>query len=382
MKRPPKHATAVRRERRRRARRPPPGSSPGLLSPVPDTTPPRVTVLAYGPDGMVDEVVNDLQQLRDLRGKWPVIWVNVDGVDHVETVVALGDIFGLHRLALEDVVSVPQLAKVDQYGDYLFIVARMTDSMGDLGTEQIGLFLGRDFVLTFQEHPGDPFGPVRDRIRGNVGRIRSAGPDYLTYAVLDAIVDYYFPLLERLGDHLDDLEMEILRRPDRSTMGHLYRLKRELTSLRRSIWPEREVISSLMRDTPDLIDAETRVYLRDTYDHVVQTIELLEGYRDLASSLTDLYLSSMSQRTNEIMKVLTIFAAIFIPLTFIAGVYGMNFDTRVSPYNMPELDWYLGYPFALGLMAAVGLVMLGYFWRKGWLSADDGVGVTDPENEG
>ncbi|HET8656299.1 MAG TPA: magnesium/cobalt transporter CorA [Longimicrobiaceae bacterium] len=358
-------STTVRRERRR-YRRPPPGSSPGLLHPTPHVEPPRVTVLAYGPNGMTEFQVEDLGSLRTLRGQWPTIWVNVDGVEHVETVQTLGEIFNLHRLALEDVVDVPQQAKVEEYGDYLFIVARQAEMSGGLETEQIGIFLGRDFVLTFQERAGDPFEPVRERIRGNIGRIRSAGPDYLAYAVLDAIVDYYYPVLERVGDRLDGLEMEILRRPDRSTMNHLYGLKRELTILRRSIWPEREALNSLLRDPSDLIEPETRIYLRDTYDHIVQSIEIVESYRDLSSSLTDLYLSSVSQRTNEIMKVLTIFAAIFIPLTFIAGVYGMNFDPAVSPWNMPELKWFYGYPFALSLMTAVAVAMLIYFRRKGW----------------
>jgi magnesium transporter len=298
-----------------RAHRPPPGSSPGLLRSEPGAPPPRITLLAYGPDSLAESEVSGPEALAGVRGTAPVVWINVDGVGHAETVRVLGETFGLHRLALEDVMNVPQRAKVEDYGEYLFIVARMARvHEAVLDTEQIGIFLGPDFVVTFQERPGDPLDPVRERIRNRVGRIRSSGADYLAYAVLDAITDHYFPVLEELGDRLDDMEAEILRGPSRTVMTRLYGLKRDLTS-----------------------------------------------------SLTDLYLSLVGQRTNEIMKVLTIFAAIFIPLTFIAGIYGMNFDYEASPFNMPELHWFWGYPFALGLMLAVAVGMLFYFYRKGWI---------------
>lgn len=348
----------------RRTHRPPPGTSPGYLRPREGATPPRVTVLAYGPHEMTEHTVDDLQTIATMRGKWPVLWVNVDGVDHVETVRALGTIFQLHRLALEDVVNVPQRPKVEPYEDFLFIVARMTRSEAGLETEQIGIFLGRDFVLTFQERSGDPLEPVRDRIRGRIGRIRGAGPDYLAYAVLDAIVDHYFPVLEHYADRLDVLEEEILGKPDQGTMTRLYEVKRDLASLRRTVWPQRDALNTLVRDPSPLIEDETRVHIRDCYDHLVQSMELVESFRDLTASLTDLYLSIVGQRTNEIMKVLTVFAAIFIPLTFIAGVYGMNFE------NMPELHWAWGYPAALALMTTVGAGLWVYFRRKGWVGGD------------
>lgn len=364
--------------RRHTRQRLPPGTSPGTIAPDPDAPPPTVRVLAYGPHEMTEFAVDDLATVRSMRHHWPVLWVNVDGLGGAETIRELGEIFGLHRLALEDVVNVPQRDKVEEYGDHLFVVARMAMLAPQPITEQISLFLGRDFLLTFQERSGDPLDPVRERIRGAHGRIRGAGPDYLAYAVLDAIVDHYFPVLEAYGERLDTLEDEILEGASRAAMHRLHGVKRELMGLRRAVWPKRETLNALMRDPNDLIADETRVYLRDCYDHAIQIMDLTETYRDLAASLTDLYLSSVSNRMNEIMKVLTIFSAIFIPLGFIAGVYGMNFDRSVSPLNMPELGWYWGYPFALSVMAGVALGLLGFFWRKGWIGGRDVGPRSDP----
>jgi magnesium transporter len=364
-----KAPTLLRSERRRRAR-PAPGTAPGTLSTAPDAPPPQVEVLAYGPHEITEFVPEDLGVLREMRGKWPVLWVNVEGLGGVQTVAGLGEIFGLHRLALEDVVNVTQRPKVEEYDHYLFVVARMAQLRPELDTEQISLFLGSGFLLTFQERHGDPFDPVRERIRTSHGRIRGAGADYLGYAVLDAIVDHFFPVLEHYGDKLEGLELEVLEGPTRDTINRLHLVKRDLMGVRRAVWPQREALNTLVRDATPLIHDETRIYLRDAYDHLIQIIELTESYRDLASSLTDLYLSSVSNRMNEIMKVLTMFAAIFIPLSFIAGLYGMNFDREVSPLNMPELGWYFGYPFALLLMAVVAGGLVVYFRRKGWLGGE------------
>lgn len=368
MKRP-KHPPDPNRPRRR-ARRPPPGSAPGLPWPAASHAPapaPRITVMAYGPDGLQELETYDPQAVQGYRGQWPVVWINVDGIANLDTVHALGEIFHLHHLALEDVANVPQRAKVENYGDYLFIAAQTATYDRCVNTEQIGIFLGSDFVLTFQEEAGDPYDPVRERIRSSIGQIRTAGADALAYAILDATVDYYFPILEKLGDRLDELEEEILAAPTRTTMAALYAVKRDVTTLRRALWPARDALNVLVRDPSPVVRDETRVYLRDCYDHVVQSLELLESDRDVASSLTDLYLSSVGHRTNEIMRVLTIFSVVFIPLTFIAGVYGMNFDTGASRWNMPELRWFWGYPFALTLMAATAVGMLAYFRRRGWL---------------
>jgi magnesium transporter len=229
------------------------------------------------------------------------------------------------------------------------------------------MFLGLGFLLSFQERAGDCFDPVRKRIREGRGRMRHSGPDYLAYALLDAVVDSYFPVLQDCGDRLDVLEDKMFLRPDPHTAGHIHLVRRDLLAVRRAVWPLRECISSLTHDPDELVSDETRLYLRDCYDHSVQIIDLLESYRDLAGGLMDTYLSLVSQRMNEIMKVLTIYAAIFIPLTFVAGIWGMNFDTGASGWNMPELGWAFGYPAAIALMVTLAVGQLFWFRRKGWI---------------
>lgn len=358
--------------RRRRARRPPPGSSPGTLATHPDAPVPVVTAIGYGPDGFDEWTVEDPATLAEARGRWPVLWVNVDGVGHAPTLEALGAVFGLHRLALEDVTDVPQRPKAEWYDQHLFVVGRMVRLVPALDVEQLSLFLAPGYVLTFQERPGDPLDPVRRRLRMGTGRIRATGADYLAYAILDAVVDNYFPVLERYGDLLEELDDCILAGGGRAAMARLHAVKRDLLALRRAVWPVRDAITGLLREPGELIGEGTQVFLRDCHDHVVQAADLVETYRELASSLTDLYLSSVSYRMNEIMKVLTLFTAVFIPLSFIAGLYGMNFDHEESPLNMPELEWYFGYPFALGLMAVIAAGLLYYFWRRGWIGERDG----------
>ncbi len=343
------------------------GAPPGTLVVDPNAAQPVIRVMAYGPEGLVEEAVQAPDGLRRFLEKWPVTWVNVDGLGDAETLVKLGEIFGLHRLALEDIVSVDQRPKVEQYEEFQLIVIRMPWRQERLETEQVSLFLGKRFVLTFQERVGDCLDPVRQRIRAASGRIRQAGPDYLAYSLIDAITDGYFPVLEDFGEKLEALEDEVVERPDSATVSRIHQVKRDLLTLRRAVWPLREAVNSLFRDSTPLVSDETRIYLRDCYDHVVQILELLETYRELGSGMIDVYLSSMSNRMNEIMKVLTIIATIFIPLTFIAGVYGMNFSREASPWNMPELHWYYGYEFALGLMLIIAIVMMIYFLRKGWL---------------
>jgi magnesium transporter len=235
--------------------------------------------------------------------------------------------------------------------------------------EQVSLVFGENFVITFQEQgkKGDTFGPVRDRITNNKGKIRKMGTDYLAYTLLDSVVDNYFKALENIGEEIEDMEDELVTNPTPATLHGIHRLKKEMLLLRRSVWPLREIINELQREETPLIKQTTHIYLRDIYDHIITVIDTVETYRDTISGMLDVYLSSISNRMNEIMKVLTIYAVIFIPLTFIAGVYGMNFNTANSPFNMPELNWYFGYPFALGLMAVVGISMLIYFRRKKWL---------------
>lgn len=366
---PRKHSPSVKR---------PPGLTPGTLIVDPDAPHPRIRLIAYGPDRFEEQEIRDVESVAAAVGQWPVAWVNVDGLGNAEVIHNLGAAFGLHHLALEDVVNVPQRSKVEQYGDVVYIVARMASLGEEVETEQLSLFLGKDFVLTFEERPGDCLDPVRQRIREGLGLLRSHGPDYLAYAILDAIIDAYFPILEQYSERLEDLEEAIIAQPSRQLVSRVHDVKRDLLTLRRAIWPLREAINSLVRDPMPLITQETRIHLRDCYDHVVQIIELVETNRELGSDLTDLYLSMTSNRMNEVMQVLTMFASIFIPLSFIAGVYGMNFNAERSPLNMPELNWFWGYPFALGLMAAVAGSLLVFFWRKGWL----GPTLSDEEGPG
>ena len=368
-------AIKTRKEKRRKdeiKRRTRPGAAPGTLAVDPEALGSRVRVIAYGPSAITRKQIDDPQAIREFLDRWPVTWVNVDGLGDAVTLGRIGEVFDLHRLSLEDVVNVHQRAKVEPYSKYHFIVGRMVDSGSDeaLSTEQLSIFLGRNYVLTFQEQPGDCFDTVRDRISKGGGRIRNCGPDYLAYALIDAFIDDYFPVLEKYGERLEVLESQVITRVDNQMIAQIHQVKRDLLVLRRAIWPLREAINSLIRDPTPRISDETRIYFRDCYDHAVQLIDLLENYREIASSLVEVYLSSVSNRMNEIMKVLTIFTVVFIPLNFIASIYGMNFNTERSPWNMPELDWAYGYPFTLGLMAAVALSMLIYFRRKRWLGSN------------
>lgn len=356
--------TGLHRPFRRRTR---PGARPGMIVSDPDAPRPRIHVFSFGPEELCEYEVEDVSQLAEIRGKQPVTWINVDGLGDAETIKALGKLFDLHPLALEDVVNVHQRAKVEEYDEVVFIVARMAAYNDELNTEQISLFLARNFVLTFQERPGDCLTPVRDRLRRGQGRIRRGGADYLAYSLLDAVIDANFPVLERLGNRLEELDEAVTERARPEVIAAIHRLRSDLLLLRKSAWPHREALSVLIRDAMPFFTEETRVYLRDCYDHTVQIIDVVESYRETCSDLRDFYLSTVSSRANEIMKVLTIIATIFIPLSFIAGVYGMNFDTERSAWNMPELHWRYGYLFAMGIMAAVAGALLAFFWRRGWL---------------
>jgi magnesium transporter len=346
------------------------GTTPGTIVADPESPRPEISIIAYGPDSFVEKPINSVKEIEAYRGHAPVIWVNVDGLGDAKTITAIGEMFGLHALALEDVVNVHQRAKVEDYPNFLFIVARMVERDDCLRTEQVSMFLGKDFVLTFQERPGkDCIEPVRDRLRKGKGRLRTLAADSLAYSLLDAIVDGFFPVLEAYSERLEAVEDIVITQPNRTVVEDIHSIKSDLLVLRRALWPLREAINILVRDHNPLIHDETRIYLRDCYDHTVQLIDLVETYRELGADLRDLYLSSVSNRMNEIMKVLTIISTIFMPLSFIAGVYGMNFDHGVSRWNMPELKWRWGYPFSLTLMAAVAIGQMIFFWRRGWLGS-------------
>jgi magnesium transporter len=336
------------------------------VRPEPGLAPPQVRVISYGPEGAHEEALEECGRLGELVGRAPVTWVDVEGVGDAGTIEAIGALAGLHRLTMEDIVNVHQRPKVEDYGHYIFVVLRMPHCCAEgsprVVGEQVSVCLAKGLVVTFQERelPGDVWEPVRERVRGKT-RICSEGADYLAYALIDAVIDSYFPVLERLGDVLEDLEERVLGRPDQRVMEEIHGIKRDLIAVRRATWPLRELVGALIRDETELIAPATRVYLRDCYDHCVQIVDLVESFRDLGSGLMEVYLSSVSNRLNEVMKVLTIIATIFIPLTFITSVYGMNFR------HMPELGSRYGYPAVLLLCAAVAGAMLWYFGRKGWL---------------
>lgn len=337
--------------------------------------------MAWSPEAFEERRVDSADAAADYVGRFPVVWVNVTGLANLDTIERIGERFSLHRLALEDAVHTHQRPKVEEYPERLFIVFRAPEPAREgadarLSTEQISLFLGPGFVITFQEGEGDCFEPVRDRARANRGRMRTLPPGYLAYALLDAAIDAFFPVAEELGERIESIEQSVLEGQLRGVSARIYQARHDLMAMRRAVWPLRDMLGALLRDPHPLFHPDTRLFLRDCYDHTVQLMDIIETYRDLAAGLMDVYLGMASVRMNEIMKVLTLFATLFMPLTFIVGVYGMNFDTS-QPANMPELGWRYGYLFALGLCAITVVAMLWYTRRKGWLRDD-----ADPGDRG
>ena len=331
---------------------------------------PIVRVFAFDAGNCLERELHgaaELDCLRELVERYPVTWINVEGLGDAELVARLGREFGLHPLALEDVLNRHQRSKVEQYGDHLFIVARMLEGAEKLETDQLAMFLGPRFVITFQHIVGDCFDPLRERIRQCRGVIRSSGPDYLAYALLDAVVDSYFPILETFGEQIETLEDAIIAMSDRNLISRIHDIKEKLVALRRAVWPLRNALHVLVRDPNPLVRDDTRVYLRNCADHTYQIMDLVDTYRELTSDLMGLYHSALANRMNEVMQVLTVIATIFIPLTFIVGVYGMNFNTGISAWNMPELNWPWGYPAVWLVMIAIAGGLLLLFQRKGWL---------------
>jgi magnesium transporter len=357
-----------RRKSFRFERRTKPGAAPGTLVPLEGAHATSIDVISYGAKHLVEQRNVDPGRLSEMRGKHPVLWINVVGLGDVDLIEAVGKEFGIHSLALEDVMNVHQRAKFEDFEGHLFLIARMVRDDKRIDTEQVAIFMGDGFLLTFQERPGDSLDPVRNRLRESRGRIRSAAVDYLCYALIDAIIDDYFPVLERLGDAIDTLEERVIGGTDAGVMAELHEFKRDLLALRHPIWQHRELANAITRDGQEFFSESTRIYVRDIYDHVIQQMDLVETYREISSGLIDVQISSVSAKLNEIMKVLAIISTIFLPLTFIVGLYGMNFDPNVSPWNMPELRWYLGYPFSLLLMVLAAVGMIWYFVRRGWIS--------------
>lgn len=350
-----------------RKRHPEVGARPGTLVIADDALLPRIRMISFNASGASDQQISDVRSLSKAVEPDTVTWIDVQGFGDESAVRKIGEIFSIHPLALEDIVNMPQRPKMQSYDHQLLVITRMVRHTAEkaVDMEQVSILMGENYVLTFQERYGDVLDPVRERIRTGKGRpIRRGGSDYLTYVIVDTIVDGFYPVIEVIGDHLEELEAHVMENPTTATLQELNGTKNMLVNLRRVVWPQRECVNAMIREDHAMVADEVRVYLRDTYDHCVQTAEVIEMYRDIATGLMNTYLSSVANRTNEVMKVLTIMASVFIPLTFIAGIYGMNFE------HMPELHVRWGYPAIWVTMGLTAGGMLGYFWKKGWIGTD------------
>ena len=352
-----------------------PGSIPGTISIAEQAKPPEIVLIDY--DRQQHRYATNLtpEECAACLATESVSWIDVGGLGDKSTLEKLAQVFDLHPLLLENIVNVPQRPKLEDDRDRLVIITQMVNYNSKdqrVWLEQVSFVLGENYLLTVQEEPEqDCFSPVRDRLSKDRGIIRQQKADYLTYALWDTIIDGFFPVLEFYGEKIENLEELVLEQPDRTTLGRIHQIKRELLALRRAIWPQRDVLNILIRDGHPLISDRVLRYFKDCYDHTVQIIDTIEIYRELTSGLMDVYLSAVSNKTNEVMKLLAVISTIFIPLTFVAGIYGMNFNTAASPWNMPELDWYWGYPLCLAIMGAIALALGAYFWRLGWFNSNE-----------
>ena len=346
-----------------------PGARPGSIDIPFDALPPVIRVTCYGPSKMEDHPDCGLDTARKLRGKYPVMWVDIVGMGDVELFEQVGQQFGIHRLALEDVVTIPQRSKVEDYHDHLFVVAQSPRKGKKHTFEQVSFFVGKDFIISWRVSASQCFDTIRHRMQFTGRAMREMGTDYLLYSLLDSMIDAYFPTLETIGELVDRLDSELERGPSRTLVSRLHGVRHDVRLMRRIVWPLREAIGKLASRYESIIGKETSVYLRDCHDHTIQILDTLENHRDACSDLRDYYASEINNRMNEIMKVLTIISTIFIPLSFVAGVYGMNFDTEVSRWNMPELEWRFGYPAVMLFMLGVGICQVLFFRWKGWLGS-------------
>ncbi len=323
-----------------------------------------ISALDYDQTEFEEKQLVEVEECFTYRDTRRVSWININGLHDTELLKKVGDHFNLHPLVLEDIVNTHQRPKIEDHNDYLYIVVRMLyhdTEQNQVVSEQISIVLGSKYVLSFQERHGDVFNPVRERIRNPKGRFRKFGPDYLAYALIDAVVDHYFLILEKFGEQIETLEQNLLEAPSPELLEQIHQVKREMIFLRKSVWPLREVVNELERGESKLVHKNMKVFLRDVYDHTIQVMDAVESIRDMASGLQDLYLSSVSNKMNEIMKVLTMAATIFVPLTFVAGIYGMNFEF------MPELRWKWGYPAVWVIIGATAVLLLTFFRKKRWI---------------
>jgi magnesium transporter len=342
------------------------GLPPGTLMHIGDkkAEKTKITLIDYDEAQVREKEIKNVEECFPFKDTPTVTWINIDGIHDVEVIEKIGKHFNLHPLLMEDIANTDQRPKMEDFCDHIFVVLRMLEYdevKKNIKSEQISLVIGSNFLISFQESTGDIFNPLRERIKTGKGRVRKTGADYLAYSLIDAIVDNYFIILEKLGERIEEIEEKLVTNPTPETLKIIHELKSDMIFLRKSVWPLREVISGLQRMESPIIKESTAVYFRDVYDHTIQVMDTVETFRDMLSGMLDIYLSSISNKMNEIMKVLTIIATIFIPLTFIAGVYGMNFK------YMPELEWQFGYFAILILMSVIGVLMLIYFRGKKWL---------------
>lgn len=347
----------------------PAGTSPGTLtkSGAGDVQPLRIRLIDFDSDEFRVQVSASVAECQSYLRRDTITWVHIEGQPTEVAMRELGDSFGLHSLALEDVLNTGQRPKIEAFADHLFVIMSLpTLADHEISVHQVSFFLGKNYLISFCESDFTPFEPIVDRLRIAGGRMRKRGADYLMYSILDVVIDRAFPLFETYGLGLEELEEQILENADRDTLSQIHLIRRELILLRRNLWPHREVINQLLRDESGLVRDDTHIYLRDCYDHAIQVMDLLETYRDMAGSMLEIYLSSVSNRMNDVMRVLTVIATIFIPLTFIVGVYGMNFDRGAGPLSMPELGQPLGYMFVWIAMLVIGIGMVLFFRSRNW----------------
>ena len=370
-------ASSRKSKKAKKKRHSPPGSSPGIIHLEPDALKPIINTFLYTAGECHENQLRSIEEISKQLQSAPdkFHWIDVHGYGDQVFLEQLADCFGIHRLQIEDVVNGYQRPKVEEQKNYLFIVSRVLEEKeGRLVNGQLNIFLGTNFVLTFQEAYEDVFEPVRLRIRHGKGLIRTSGSGYLTYALMDTVIDNYFPILERIGEQLDHLEDELIESPSRESLDQVLSIKRELIAVRRAIWSERDKLNEILRSTLDFFTDQSRLYIRDTYDHTIQILDIVDSYKEVTASLMDVYHSSVSNKLNQVMKVLTIISTIFIPLTFIVGVYGMNFarqnpvDGTQLTLNMPELYSPYGYIGVLVVMVVIVILQVIFFFKKGWLT--------------
>ena len=347
------------------------GMSPGSLIFTGEQKTEKVSVslFDYNSGNFSETSIDDLNDLEKYKNNSNVTWINVVGLHDINILDKIGNIFGIHPLVLEDILNVSHNPKIEDYENFLFLVVKMINYKEDiniLDIEQVSLIIGKNYIITFQEKNGDVFEPIRNRIRTAKGLVRKYNEDYLAYRILDSIIDNYFSVLENFDDRIEDIEDQILAQPDESSLEEIHHLRKELIKLRRAVSPLREMIFTIEKERFNLIQKTTYVYLRDLSDHIKQIIDTIENYREFINGLLEVYLSNASQRMNEVVKLLTIISTIFIPLTFIVGIYGMNFRTDASRWNMPELDWAFGYPFVMALMVVIAVTLIIFFKKKRW----------------